>query len=912
MTVRELLLQRQGLVFIPPGSSAGSSAGLGAGSAPQPLRLGQAVELQVAELGFALSHRLSERLRTLPLAELTSTQDFLFRTLASMLGADRKHKPLFRKFPEGIPEDTGELYFKKLLIYFLQAPGQPCLSCGRIGTTHVLSPCRHVVCESCFDGASYSACPACEHHVDPGSPFFKPSPEPKAAAQPVRFKLLDLGTDLDQAARGFFVQLCQRAQAMSPSDRDALVTLVNEYKNQVLAWIPAEIPVKENRALIFGTLLKLCEIEQILPHARHQLATATDVLRLVAVYSGSDAALQGEAIMKQIPKEGRPSWLAAFANRLAQRLRKNPFFLQRMSAVPMTVRRFKVAKLSRGLRRFLLTILEGLSFPSLVEDLLRHRPYWIAVGEFLHPFEYARRFPNTALAFCVLRGTPLGNDALGQTLRQAPGLSALEPRADGRYVYRSYAARLELAAMARDGAHFTRILSERPGELARRLDHALRLAQASGQPPDQLIGQVVETFFQRTRLYKTPVLLTLRSLLPRRTKPAPVRIFWPKGLVAKGVSSADARRAIPPTATAAIERASTAELLRRFAEKPAFATAIVDTSLRTVVVPFNERTASRAAVALPRGSSIALPKSLDQGQLLRLFLHWCEPPANSATGEDNSTDIDLSVGFFDSAWGYVGVCSYYGLRFNDDKGSDLALSSGDLRDAPFPDGATEFIDLHVERAREAGIRYAVMVVNAYSGLPFSQLERSFAGLMLRKHDAGPHFDPRLVELKFDLQGINGIYLPMLIDLQENRLHWLDVYNKGDFALNNVATSRNAIQKLCPELLGYFASGVRPSMFELALLHAAARCPTVWLRGEGAQRFTRRPDEDLAAFHQRLLKGAADESLPALPSVENWASPEQPVFAALLRGDLELPAQSSCYALFRERQTATIAASELLS
>lgn len=900
MTVRELLLQRQGLLFLPP------AAATGAGSAPQPPRLTQAVELQVAELGFALSHRLAERLATLSLPELTAAQEFLFRTLAAQLGADQKHTPLFRKFPEGVPEDTAELYFKKILLYFCQAEDQPCLFCGRRGTTHVLSPCRHVICDRCFDGASYSACPACEHHVDPRSPFFQAN-EPASGAQTatrqhVRFKLVELGADLDESARALFVSLAQRVQAMSPSDRDALVTLVSEYRERVLDWIPEKIPVKENRALLFGTLLKLCGSAQILPQARAHLTTATDVLRLIAAYSGADPALQGETILRQIPQEGRAGWLAAFAHRLGLRLR-HPRILQRMVAVPLLVKRFKVAKLSRPTRKLLLAILEGLNFANLVEDVLRHRAYWIWVGEFLHPFEHARRFPNTALAFCVLRGTKigLGDDALGQALRAAPSLRLLEPQVDGSYLYRSYAARLERAATARDSSRFTRILGERPGELARRLDHALQLALKSDQP----LEPVVEAFTRRTELLTTPVLLTLRSLLPRRVRSAPVRIYWPKGEVAKGIFAPDARPPIPATATAPIERACTAELLRRFAEKPTFASAILDTALSQVVVPFNERTASRAAVALPRGSSLALPDEAElPGQLLRMFLHWCQP--DSKSHEDATTDLDLSVAFFGASWEYVGVCSYYGLRFKDGKNSDIALSSGDLRDAPFPDGATEFVDLHIQRAREAGIRYAVMVVSSYDGLPFSQLERSFAGLMLRDEATGAHFDPRTVELKFELRGVNGIYLPMVIDLQASTLHWLDVYSKGDFALNNVETSKNAMQKICPELIGYFASGVRPSMYELALLHAAARCHTVWLRGPEIRRFSRQKYEEIFAFHQRLLKGDADESMSALPAQS------EPVFAALLRGDLELPEHSSCYALFRERQTATIAASDLLS
>jgi hypothetical protein len=52
-----------------------------------------------------------------------------------------------------------------------------------------------------------------------------------------------------------------------------------------------------------------------------------------------------------------------------------------------------------------------------------------------------------------------------------------------------------------------------------------------------------------------------------------------------------------------------AELLRRLALKPKVGTCIVDTALRDVMAPFNEHTASPAAVQLPRGSRVAVPAS---------------------------------------------------------------------------------------------------------------------------------------------------------------------------------------------------------------------------------------------------------------------------------------------------------------
>jgi hypothetical protein len=834
-----VLLRRSGLVFVEPAGGASSDDCV------------RAVDLDLAALGYAATTRLRQRLAQLGPGELAAWRDRTCAVLAARLGADRKHEPLFRHFPDDVPPDTTARWIARVLTHFFQAEGQRCIFCRRTGTTHVLSPCRDVVCDHCFDGGNYSACPVCERPVDRTSPFFEPSP-PRGAPDEkhLTFELLDLGDHVDDAAAAAVRALCERPQPMSPADRDDLTTLVRDAGIRALAWLPPEIPVKENIAIVFGTLFRACPPDDVLPAARAHLRTATDVLRFVAVWSAADPSLQGDT-------------------RLALEQAPDGQWRRR----PRTTYRFRVSRIPRPVRRALLALLDGMGFARLAEDMLRHQSYWVWLGEFLHPHEYASRFPAVARAFAIVR-------------TKAPDGTPAPP-------FATFHARVETAIAHGDAIALTALLRQRPGELARRYDHALRIA---GDDP-RALECVTTSFVDHVQQMTTPVLLTLRTSLPTRTRPAPIRVFWPKGGTARTASAADTRPPLRADAIAPVIRAIDVELLRRFAALPAFEEAIIDASLADIVVPFNERTASRGAVQLPRGSRLALAPS----KVLRLFLHWCQPSAKGYT------DLDLSVGFFDATWHHVGVCSYYQLDYRHTDGRRIAASAGDMQGAPPPDGATEFVDVHRDVARAAGIRYAAVLINAYRGLSFSQLERAYAGLMLRDDTLGSHFDPRTVELNFELQGESGMFMPLVVDLDHDTLHWLDVYAKGGLEFNNVATSEKDIKRLAPNLMSYFASGVRPTMFELARLHAAARCHRVVVRGPKPgehHAWIRGAGETAAHFVARMATTRGD--VAARPRFD------RPVFAALLRGNLALPAGSSCYALFRDRVTSPLSAADLLA
>ncbi len=864
-SIEELLLVRTGQVFVTRDGAPGLSAGPIKYS-PNQVR---GFDLELAHLGYVASKRLQDQLACASVGELQRLLTLVQTANRNASGGTRTMQPLFRKFPDDVPADTLTLWWDRVIVHVLQQPAQPCVLCGRVGTIHVLNPCMHMVCSVCFDGSNYSGCPICNATVDRSSPFFLAAPV-KAATRPVAattFALLDLGNHDEHrtvtiASRDLFVTLCQRTQAMSAVDVDALVLLVADFRDHVVGWLPAKVPVRENIAHIFGGLLRLAVPGAWLA-ATPYLASATDVLRLLVAYSGDAVALL--ATEKFVVRDA--STQARFGKPPAQAV---------STSVKVSHTRFKMAKMPRALRRGVLTLLNGLPAAQLFEDLHRHQARWIWVAEFLHPGEYATRFPHVASAFAALR-----NDG------------------DGGMALATWASKVEAALRQGDDAGVVALVAQRPGEFVRRLDHVVRTANDS--------TCAVTAFCNALPAITSPALVSLRAHIAVRGAPLAARVYWPKANFFVPVPPIDRRPRLPEDVIVTLTAAIDAQLLQRFAAKSRFATAIIDDKLAGIIVPFNERTASRSAVQLPRGSSVAIPAS----KSLRLFIHWCEPPGGQRT------DIDLSVGFFDAAWQLVGTCSYYQLTATDAAGLPLAKSSGDFTSAPWPDGASEFVDIDRGRALASGYRYAVMVVNAYAGLPFRELARATAGVMLRDDNHGLHFDPRTVELAFALDGTNGVFMPVVVDLATSQLHWLDAYAKGEFDMNNVASSQRALATICPAMLGYFASGTRPTMLQLAMYHAAARAARVVRRsavaGEADAVFVRRVDEAVIDFLHRLRSGEADELLLAAgEAVPPTSLVPSPVLAILHDGNIALPEGSSIYALFRRQLVPTLAAADLLA
>ncbi|MBK7536756.1 MAG: hypothetical protein IPI49_15595 [Myxococcales bacterium] len=216
-----------------------------------------AFDLELANLGYVASVRLRERLKDALPAEMIALRQQVIEANFKATGGTRRLEPLFRRFPDGIPEDTFTLWWDRVIVHFLQEPDQPCVLCRRAGTIHALNPCAHLVCDRCFEGTNYSGCPICNRKVD------APRRSSRRCRRESRVRRWTRGASRcsiwdtprpstrwrwRDASPGLVVPAHPGDVAGGRGGRCSCSCAVPE---QIVSWLPAQIPVRENLALVF-------------------------------------------------------------------------------------------------------------------------------------------------------------------------------------------------------------------------------------------------------------------------------------------------------------------------------------------------------------------------------------------------------------------------------------------------------------------------------------------------------------------------------------------------------------------------------------------------------------------------------------------------------------------------------------
>lgn len=697
----------------------------------------------IEALGYTLDINAIGDLTCLSHTQIAEFYDRLVAVLKKLVGANvGKYKPMYPNFPREVMEASkAELYINAVIHYW----------------TGLLPETEEI-----------------------------PRPElTEGLKKLVVLKNLNGSNDGQTLKQQVFTRLLSSKSSLSATDVEDLEVFFMEYggsSSGILEFIPETIPYKENVATVVRLLLEYVVVsssssssssnvaenekvvlETIQPHVK----TATDVLRIaVGLSPNGDVSL------------AKPSKFKSF---------------------------------SRKERRLLLSLAEGIG-PNLLEDMLRHKEQWKRLAEKLHPGEYHKKYPRFNDAIWVLR-KDLPHVTWGSEVERILSLNAnalrvarlLKKEAEGseRIPLQPQPERAEDRFKKLDdtmfyGPKLVELLSARPGEFARRLDHVLRLANSItnvGSNGGVAETEIVVAFGQVADKVSTPVLLQVLTHFSNRPITATnssldnntvtnadeavtidkiagkeeeakekgkgkretesLRTFLPKGNLAKIKVIPNKLPAMDTGICHAVGSICAYTLVQRFSQLPTLGKVYLDAGLADYPIPFSQRSASKSLRTVSRGSRIALPqpatpptaKADEERQdvatptaaaattTVRFFIWWKE------NDETDRVDIDLSAVMYDGDWNFKERIAYFNLRSNRVERGSRGSSGGGYTAihsgdvTSAPHGACEFIDIDIDSVAEyGGGRYILMVVNSYTEQTFDTLPECYVGWMVRNGD----------------------------------------------------------------------------------------------------------------------------------------------------------------------------------
>ncbi|RLV92221.1 hypothetical protein JA1_003285 [Spathaspora sp. JA1] len=525
---------------------------------------------------------------------------------------------------------------------------------------------------------------------------------------PSKLRLVSLD-DLKQ----YFIKLVSSKTSIPWGHENFIKQCITEgwldiYKEQF-----SEIPFRETSCELAVACLKQGK------DIRYFVKTTTDVLRVMAAYSGR-----------------RPD------------LKRN----------------VKFKSMKRRERRLLVQFLEQV---ISIEDVKRHTSIWIRAFHCLHVGEYGGKVNEIASRFRNENNVPTKNSKLSQAIQKGETDCAVG------------------------------ILKNLPSMFARCLDKLLR---------DALDDEKTLTEFTKiSQSVESKILLQALGHFKGNNKVTKRTVFVDERLIM--IEKKENQNVLSSSITTKVIDTIRHALIEKYKSLNHFTTdskVYIAKEVEGILLPMQLNTGSNSNKrSIARGSRI-IPDELDvEKNIIRFFIHWI------------GKDIDLSGVFFNEDLENRSLINYTNLK------EGYSVHSGDLVDAPGPNGASEFIDIDIDKALNAGYRYVQMDVRVYSGPTFVEHEQCFGGYMMRQdQQAGEVFEPSTVRVKMDLTSETKEISPFMFDLKTKELIWMDIpANPKVYCANNVNNNLEKIKetlKACLEL-----PLIKVNMKELMELHVEA-------------------------------------------------------------------------------------------
>ena len=442
----------------------------------------------------------------------------------------------------------------------------------------------------------------------------------------------------------------------------------------------------------------------------------------------------------------------------------------------------KYRSLRRCERRMVMDLLAGCG--NILEDMYRYQYQWIRIGEIIHPFEFtAKRYKSV-------------NDAFNNVRNEKKPLFV--------------PGKVQAAINVKDMQTAAILLKDRPGDFARQLDKLLR--DASNK------NYVVNCFREVADKVSVPVLLQVRQHFKDRNNGNPIRVFFPKGNLARAISIPNELPAVDDKICKAVVKICDNAIIEQFKSKDFMGNVYIDESMRNFLVPFNQRSASTGSKNLVRGSRVGLNEN---AEAVRAFIWWTNTDKSRNTYSDGRVDIDLSAAIYDENWNYVEHISYTRLR----SGKMKAYHSGDITNGGSVNGkgVAEFIDINVDAVAQSG-RYVAFQVYSFTGQKFSELPNCRFGWMEREDvNSGEIFEPSTVDMSIDVNAEGVTAIPVIFDCKTKEFIWCDMnlamsQNRYSCWGNNLESNLRGVTAVCYAMTHLS----KPNLYSLIAFNAMAR------------------------------------------------------------------------------------------
>ena len=531
-------------------------------------------------------------------------------------------------------------------------------------------------------------------------------------------------------------EICSAGNSIGPAQKEELKWFIGEYPDLVL---PTRIPFKETLCIVMSLKKEYCPQD------------INDILRYSIYIMGGDPSLPS------IPKKIKAnSW-------------------SKSSKVPNPNWR-KLGTLSRLERKHILSLIEEMvnkkGLGGTIPDAKGSRFYgsWMLLNERLHAGDYRKKYKKAAEFFYTLL---------------TPSLCSK---------YKTWNSKVqEMYDKKKDLIDITKFISDRPGELVRRLDSLLRRGMKENRE-----GDVFDIFLTCEGM-KNKTLLELISYYDKAKYDSPrlIKIMGRSGLYTlppKEKLESDFIEVVQSF----IHRKILINIDSRITEKDLDGKLVVlDPEIRKIPIPRDMR---NSASYIPRGTEFNIP---EEKNIVAFFVQWVQ--------ESRPEDLDLH--------GYLCNDSNKGSNIGWNtglKGEGLcAIHSGDVLNRPGK--CQETIVFDIQKCLENGYKYIVGDICNYKGRGFNTLDchsgYTFLNDLKAVNEDTVTENPEYMQ---ELNSESSNIATFMINLEKRTIMFLEV------EINNVPTFDSRQGSYYINLVKYFTAPQTFTSYEIMEQHFKSR------------------------------------------------------------------------------------------